>query len=227
MSMYESEASAAESVGSRTDAPMTKRKSGRPTQKKSAELTEMILDAAETSFVERGFQDTTIQGIAQTCGVTRRSIVSRYKSKDDLLVAVAVRDMQRYSPQLHSLEVRAEHGWEDLEALIRKLWERGGNRKNAALLRAYLGEIVRLPHLAEEVRAFYSEISITIEEKITALQRYGMFRNFKASTIAACAISLVISNPRIRTMLLDPTFDDPVMVERYFTDVWTLVRAMA
>lgn len=206
---------------------VTDRKSGRPTQQKSVELTGMILDAAEKSFVERGFQETTILGIAESCGVTRRSIVSRYKSKDDLLVAVAIRDMQRYSPQLQSLEVRAEHCWEDLESLIRKLWERGGNRQNAALLRAYLGEVIRLPHLAEEVRAFYSEISATIEGKIVTMQRHGMFRSFKASTVAACAISLVISNPRIRTMLLDPAFDDPVMVERYFTDVWTLIRAMA
>lgn len=203
------------------------RKSGRPTRKKSAELTESVLDAAERSFVERGFQETTIQGIALTCGITRRSIVSRYKSKDELLIAVAIRDMKRYSPQLYSLEVRAEHCWEDLETLIRKLWERGSNRRNAALLRAYLGEVIRLPLLAEEVRAFYSEISAAIEDKIATMQHLGMFRNFKASTVAACAISLVISNPRIRTMLLDPSFDDPVLVERYFTDIWTLIRAMA
>lgn len=206
---------------------MKDKKSGRPTQERSAELTTLILDMAERSFVERGFQDTTILGIAELCGVTRRSIVSRYKSKDELLVAVAVRDMERYAPQLRLLEVRAEHCWEDLEALFRKLAERGANRTNAALLRAYLGEVIRLPQLAEEVRAFYSEISSTIEEKIAAMQHYGMFRNFKASTVAACAISLVISNPRIRTMLLDPAFDDAVLVERYFTDIWTLIRAMA
>ena len=206
---------------------MIARRSGRPTSQASARLSEVILDAAERSFVERGFQETTIVGIAERCGVTRRSIVSRFASKDDLLVAVAIRDMQRYAPQLHALQVREDTSWDDLEVLIRKLWERGSDRKNAALLRAYLGEVIRLPHLAEEVRAFYEEISTTIESKIAAMQRYGMFRNFKASTVAACAISLVISNPRIRTMLLDPAFEDPVLVERYFTDIWTLIRAMA
>lgn len=209
------------------DLAEAERKSGRPTQEQSVRLTARILDAAERSFVERGFQDTTIQGIAQSCGVTPRSIVSRYKSKDELLVAVAVRDMSRYAPQLRELKVREQHSWEDLEALMRKLWERGSNKTNAALLRAYLGETIRLPHLAEEIRLFYHEISASIEEKILLMQRYGMFRAFKASTVSACAISLVISNPRIRTMLLDPTFDDPVLVERHFTDIWTLIRAMA
>lgn len=205
----------------------TDRRSGRPTQQQSAQMTARILDAAERSFVERGFQETTIQGIAHACAVTPRSIVSRYRSKDELLVAVAVRDMRRYAPQLSDLTVREEHCWEDLETLIRKLWERGSNKTNAALLRAYLGEMVRLPHLAEEIRIFYHQISDSIEEKIVLMQHFGMFRNFKASTVAACAISLVISNPRLRTMLFDPQFDDPAMVERYFSDTWTLIRAMA
>jgi len=190
-------------------------------------MTKRILDAAEESFVSRGFRDTTIERLAEELGVTRRSIVSRYKSKDELLIGVAIRDMEMYSPQLFALEVREERCWEDLENLIRKLWERGSNRKNAALLRAYLGETIRLPHLAESVRAFYQDISSIIESKIAAMQNYGMFRSYKASTVAACAISLVISNPRIRTMLLDPEFEDEVMVERYFTDIWTLIRQMA
>lgn len=213
--------------GRRTIHAQANRKSGRPTQSQSANLTERILDAAETSFVERGFQQTTIQNLAQTCGVTRRSIVSRFRTRDELLVAVALREMQRFAPQLRTLEMRADHRWEDLEALVRKLCERGANARNAALLRAYLGETVRLPHLAEAILAFYSELSAGVEEKVATLQTFGMFRDYKASTVASCAISLVISNPRIRTMLLDPTFADPALVERYFADAWTLIREMA
>ncbi|MBL8589904.1 MAG: TetR/AcrR family transcriptional regulator [Methylobacteriaceae bacterium] len=206
---------------------MISRKSGRPTHQQSADLTDRILDAAERSFVERGFQGTTIKSVAEDCRVTRRSVVSRYKSRDELLVAVALREMETFAPQLHGLDIREAHRWEDLEALIRKLCERGANRRNAALLRAYLGEIVRLPHLARSIMAFYSEISAAIEQKIAMLQTFGMFGDYKASTVAASVISLVISNPRIRTMLFDPTFEDPAMVERYFTDAWTLIREMA
>lgn len=206
---------------------MARRKSGRPTQQVSFELTERILQAAETSFVTRGFQETTIQDLAEACGVMRRSIVSRFKTKDDLLIAVAMRDMNAYFPQLFALEVRREHCWEDLEALIRKLWERGSNPKQAGLLRAYLGEIVRIPELADAIREFYYTMARTIEQKIAAMQQYGMFRNYKASTVATCAISLIMSDPRIRTMLLDPSFQDPASVERYFTDIWTLIRQMA
>ncbi len=208
-------------------APEAGRKSGRPTQQRSADLTGLILDAAENSFVARGFQQTTIKSLAESCGVTRRSIVSRYRTREELLVAVALREMQSFAPQLRALEIREERRWEDLEALVRKLCERGANRRNAALLRAYLGEIVRLPHLGAAILDFYSELSEAIERKIAQLQRFGMFRDYKASTVASCAISLVISNPRIRTMLLDPAFEDPAQIERYFTDAWTLIREMA
>lgn len=203
------------------------RKSGRPTQQQSQELTRRILDAAEQSFIERGFQETTIDHLSRTLGVTRRSIVSRFGTREDLLYAVAVRDMNTYAPELHAVEVREERCWEDLENLVRKLSERGADARKAGLLRAYLGEVIRLPQLAEAILAFYYEITGIVEQKIAVMQRYGMFRNYKASTVANCAIALVISDPRVRTMLHDPRFDDRITVERHFTDIWTLIRAMA
>lgn len=208
-------------------APVPKRRAGRPTQTETAEITELILDAAEASFIARGFQETTIQLLAEDIGVTRRSIVARFRTKDELLMAVCMRDMNLYEPGLASVEIREEHCWEDLEQLIRKLWERGADMKQGALLRAYLGEAVRLPQLTQHICAFYHRISATLEQKVLEMQRYGLFRNYKGSTVAATAISLVISNPRIRTMLADPAFNDPVAVERYFTDAWMLIREMA
>ncbi|WP_018000559.1 TetR/AcrR family transcriptional regulator [Paracoccus sp. N5] len=204
-----------------------KRRAGRPTLSETAELTERILNAAEASFVARGFQQTTIQQLAEDCGVTRRSIVARFSSKDELLIAVCLRDMDTYGPQLEAVEIRDDHPWEDLEQLIRKLWERGSDMKQAALLRAYLGESARLPQIPHHIFSFYQQLTNTLEGKITALQRQGLFRNYKASTVAATAISLVISNPRIRTMVFDPAFRDPITVERYFTDAWLLIREMA
>lgn len=203
------------------------RKSGRPTQEESDRLTQMILDKARDSFVRRGFRDTTILQLAEDCGVTRRSIVARFPTPDALLVAVAARDINAYAPQVDSLPMREEHLWEDLEQLFRKLWERGSDATEAALLRAYLGETIRLPELAEIIRNFYFHLLETLEQKIVEAQKHGMFRKFKASTVASTAISLVIANPRVRTMILDTSFEDVATSERYFSDVWTLIRDMA
>jgi len=203
------------------------RRAGRPTLTEAAELTARILDAAEASFIARGFQGTTIVQLAEDCGVTRRSIMARFAGRDELLIAVCARDTMHYGPQLRSVVIGEDRYWDDLENLVRKLWERGADMKQGALLRTYLGEASRLPELAGLIRGFYNELTEVLEEKILQLQRGGLFRNFKASTVATTAISLVISNPRIRTMLLDPTFNDPVIVERYFNDAWLLIREMA
>ena len=203
-----------------------RRRAGRPTQSETAEMTRMILNAAEESFIGRGFRETTIQLLAQDCGVTRRSIVARFKSKDELLIAVYLRDVRGYAPVLSALQIRETHLWEDLENLIRKLAECGADRRQAALLRAYLGEVVRLPELARHIFDFYRLLSDTVEEKIAIAQRHGLFRGHKPSTVAATAIALVISNARIRTMVQDPAFNDPVLVERYFADAWLLIRGM-
>ena len=204
-----------------------KRRAGRPTQAQTEALTDLILDAAENSFVNRGFQATTIQLLAEDCGATRRSIVSRFKTKDDLLVAVYQRDIRGYVPRLLAIEIRETHLWDDLEAIIRMLAERGADKRQAALLRAYLGEIVRLPLLAQNILEFYRHLNTILEEKIAIMQRFGLFRSYKPATVAATAIALVISNARIRTMIQDPDFDDPVLVERYFNDAWLLIREMA
>lgn len=203
------------------------RRPGRPTQMQTAALTELILNAAGQSFITRGFQETTIQQLAEDCGVTRRSIVTRFKTKDELLIAIYLRDVTAYSPSLAAYPIRESHLWDDLEALVRKLAERGADKRQAALLRAYLGEVIRLPELARHILDFYHELSDIVEQKIAVAQGYGLFRGFKASTVAVNAIALLISNARIRTMILDPDFNDPVLVERYFTDAWLLIRAMA
>lgn len=204
-----------------------KRRSGRPTQEESHALTERILDHAKRSFIERGFFETTIQQLSEDIGVTNRSIVSRYKTRDDLLIAVAKRDMEAFQPRLDELEIREEQCWEDLEALCRRLFQRGCDQTESALLRAYLGEAGRLPALSDAIRDFYYYLNDSVERRVVEAQRFGLFRNFKSSTVATCAVSLFVANPRIRTMLLDPHFDDAVNVERFFTDLWTLIREMA
>lgn len=204
-----------------------KRRSGRPTQEESHALTELILDHAKRSFIERGFLDTTIQQLSEDISVTNRSIVSRFRTRDDLLIAVAQRDMDTFKPRLDELEIRGEQCWEDLERLCRLLFRRGCDQYESALLRAYLGEAGRLPALADLIRDFYYYLSESIEQRVVEAQRHGLFRNFKAATIATCAVSLFVANPRLRTMLLDPHFGDAVNEERFFTDLWTLIRDIA
>jgi AcrR family transcriptional regulator len=58
---------------------------------KSAETRRRIVDAAYQSFWRSGFTRTSIDGIADRAGVTKRTVYAYFRSKDDLLAAVLAR----------------------------------------------------------------------------------------------------------------------------------------
>jgi AcrR family transcriptional regulator len=58
---------------------------------KKPETRQHIVDAAYESFWRAGFARTNVDGIAARAGVTKRTLYSHFRSKDDLLAAVLVR----------------------------------------------------------------------------------------------------------------------------------------
>lgn len=203
------------------------RRAGRPTQQESSELTEAIIRHAWRSFVARGFSGTTVEKLAAELGITRRSIMQRFPSKDDLLFAVADRDTSVFGVALQALPVREAHALDDIKAVCMKLWERGADADEAALLRCYLGEVGRLPQLATLLNSFTRWLSDEICRKIETAQQFGYFKRYSAATVGTCAVALVISHPRIRTMLFDPRFQGRDNLDAYFADAWTFIREMA
>jgi AcrR family transcriptional regulator len=203
------------------------RSSGRPSAAQSVEMTERIIAGATQSFVERGYAGTTIQQLAVDVGVMRRSILQRFPTKDHLLIAVALRDTGAYTTEIGQLSLREASFERDFHRACSLLWRRGSDPKEAALLRAYFGEMGRLPELAAAIRNFYLRLAKTLEEKIRISQSWGWFPGFEASTVADCAISIIISTPRIRTMVFDPTMSDPVLSARHFENLWRFMFRMA
>jgi AcrR family transcriptional regulator len=55
------------------------------------EVRRRIVDAAYESFWRAGFTRTSVDSIAERAGVTKRTIYSYFRSKDDLLAAVLLR----------------------------------------------------------------------------------------------------------------------------------------
>jgi AcrR family transcriptional regulator len=58
---------------------------------KSAETKNRIVEAAYESFWRSGFARTSVDGIAERADVTKRTVYTYFRSKDDLLAAVLVR----------------------------------------------------------------------------------------------------------------------------------------
>ena len=67
------------------------RTGGRPTAAGSAERATRILDAAAGLFLRDGFAATSIEGIAATAGVSKRTFYARFPGKEAVFLAVVQR----------------------------------------------------------------------------------------------------------------------------------------
>ncbi|MEC7762136.1 MAG: TetR/AcrR family transcriptional regulator [Pseudomonadota bacterium] len=173
-------------------------------------MTDAILEAALLSFANRGFAATTIRQLTIDLGVTRRSILQRFPSTDDLLLAVATRDTENFLDALEAMPIRQSAFESDFRNICKKLWDRGRDMEEAKLLRTYFGEMSRLPQLADVVREFYLALAKVLEDKVAEAKVFGRFPDFASVAVADCAISMIISTPRIRNMVLDDTINDDV-----------------
>jgi TetR/AcrR family transcriptional repressor of mexJK operon len=61
---------------------------GRPTRKEAVRRDARLLDVATTLFMERGFDGTSIDAVAEAAGVSKPTVYARYRDKRDLFAAV-------------------------------------------------------------------------------------------------------------------------------------------
>ena len=65
-----------------------RRSGGRPTREKAEARDARLLDVATSLFMERGFDGTSIDAVAEAAGVGKPTVYARYRDKRDLFAAV-------------------------------------------------------------------------------------------------------------------------------------------
>ncbi len=68
--------------------PSSARRGGRPTREEAVRRDARLLDVATRLFMERGFDGTTIDAVAESAGVSKPTVYARYRDKRDLFAAV-------------------------------------------------------------------------------------------------------------------------------------------
>lgn len=83
-----------------TSTPNTRR----PTRaEKNAATTTALLDAAAQTFAEHGFEATTMDEIAERVGLSKGALYYRYKTKEDLFIALLDERCKTYVRQLEEV----------------------------------------------------------------------------------------------------------------------------
>src|SRR5260370_37815077 len=65
-----------------------RRGGGRPTRDEAVRRAARLLDVATNLFMERGFEGTSIDAVAEAAGVSKPTVYARYHDKRDLFAAV-------------------------------------------------------------------------------------------------------------------------------------------
>lgn len=80
---------------------------------------ELILNAAQEVFLSKGFEQTTIEDIADKAELSKGTLYLYFKSKEDLYVAVFLDGLEHLYQQINSL--RDEFGTTDTDILLKNL----------------------------------------------------------------------------------------------------------
>lgn len=118
--------------------PPPRARIGRPSQAEAARLDEQLRRAAFEMFLERGFDGTTMEAVAQAAGVTKRTLYARYGDKRTLFAAVVPWAMSRHGDETGTIP---EVAGEDLATALTEIGR-------SALVRATDPDMVRISRMA-------------------------------------------------------------------------------
>ena len=135
-------------------APSGPRRSGRPTSEETARLSDAVREAALALFLERGYEGTTLDAIADAAGTTKPSLYGRFNDKDSLFDSVVRWATERAdwpvseppAPDLNDLEGA-------LRAIAQAAVRRATHPEMVGLTRLAAAQAERFPELAERTNA--------------------------------------------------------------------------
>ncbi|MFV8047933.1 TetR/AcrR family transcriptional regulator [Mycobacterium sp. 48b] len=125
---------------------------GRPTQAEAKKLDQTVREAAVASFLESGYDGTTMEAIAKAAGITKRSLYARYADKRAVFADVIPWALSRYEASGDDTVPDDE----DLETALVKIGR-------IALKRAIDPQNVRLTRIAMNESARFPEFEITAD----------------------------------------------------------------
>ena len=196
-------------------AAVQRRGGGRPTLEAARELRERILDVATDLLLGQGYGATSIEAIAKSAGISKRTFYHRFEDKPALMAAVVARVIDGQRPHSYA---RLEWGV-DLET---RLLELGRLILHAALSprvvqlrRLMVAEAERFPELAsaaakaggrQEAESLIIGILNSAQPKVKRDEEQLRFA-------AQQFLQMVVTFPQSRALGMGPAMTEPELEE--------------
>ena len=143
---------------------------GRPSRAEAERRDERLLEVAVDLFIERGFAATSIETIARTAGVAKRTLYARYPDKTALFTAAIRRLVEDWQRSVSTLDTPEADVAETLRTLGHSLLA-GATPRTVALIRILYAEGPRFPELSVSTHEnclhyIWGEIARILEREI-------------------------------------------------------------
>ncbi|WP_336492131.1 TetR/AcrR family transcriptional regulator [Methylobacterium nigriterrae] len=127
---------------------------GRPTREEAARREARIVEIAMQLFIERGFDATSIDAVAEAAGVSKPTLYARYRDKRALFEAVLKERVREWlaplsaAAEVQALRTEPRDAELVLDELSRTLLARSQDPGAAALTRCIVAQALQFPDLA-------------------------------------------------------------------------------
>jgi len=176
---------------------------GRPTRETARRRQEELLERALEMFSEHGFELTTIEAIAGSLNMTKRTIYTRYKDKGELFEAAVKRAIDRWFIPIETLRAADTGKLETtLIAIGRLRLENNLSPEGVRLQRIVTTEAFRFP---EVYRSYQTATAMVINLLVEIFDKYRAQEAgnwFDDSELAASAFLSMVNAPARRALLL-------------------------
>jgi TetR/AcrR family transcriptional repressor of mexJK operon len=191
--------------------PARRASGGRPTREEAVRRDARLLDVATRLFMERGFDGTSIDAVAETAGISKPTVYARYHDKRDLFTAVLRATIQRWlaplSAAAEAARVNPRSVDTTLHDLSRHLMAHSRIPEVVMLRRTLAAQAAQFPELAK--LAHEEGWQRGVRAVASLLQQFAERGQIKVDDPAIAAdlfLSLVLGNDKHHGIVTRPKY---------------------
>jgi AcrR family transcriptional regulator len=154
-----------------------------------AEVKEKIIQAANESFAQTGFDRTKMEDIAKRLDLSKGTIYLYFKSKEDLFLAICEHNIQRSDKEDAGLFVRKENVASDAEQIYDNIRRR--EQGNDRVMLEMVAESARNPKLRKAMYELHSKVHDHVTQGVrTKIEEGFLRRDIDAASFAIALVAL-------------------------------------
>lgn len=172
---------------------------------------ELIFDGALRCFAEKGYNETTMEQIAETCGVAKGTLYYNFKTKEELYIFVIESGVARFIKMIRDYMETADPN--HFRMRITRLIEAHLDffQKETAFCRLLLSKVWGAEERQFTIRHILQDYFQLLEDAVNHGKKSGIISQTIDSQTAANSFFGMVGFTAMRSLILGRSLDDPAI----------------